>query len=205
MKDFNSPFYIVSTAPDQDLVDYIQQKTEVSASLVELISRHSGIYVDMVNTYCGSGPGNQNKQEILQEKDYNIYMAALKYDPNRGTKFSTHLGNETKWICLNYHNKTKVKNRREVEYRDEVAQRPTVHQADVEREDLLQRVHSLIRAHPDERVRKIFHLRYIEGEGNKVMAWERVSQHLSISIQGCINIHNKAVGKIKGQLEQSDA
>ena len=41
------------------------------------------------------------------EKDSTIYSSALNYDPDRNTKFSTHLANQTKWKCLNIINKKK--------------------------------------------------------------------------------------------------
>ena len=188
--------------PDLKLVEEIQLEKQVDVALDELIERHSGIYVDMVNSYFSRNSISQPKREILEEKDYNIYMAALKYDPSRGTKFSTHLGNETKWICLNYFNKNKTKYSREVEYKDELQACFPVESPNLEREDLIERIFCLVDGHPDPRVKQIFTLRYITGEGNKVMAWERVSQQVNVSIQGCINVHNKAVRKIQSQLEE---
>ena len=47
------------------------------------------------------------KSDLIEDKNFYIYQAVLKYDPNRGTKFSTYLGNETKWMCLNLYNKNK--------------------------------------------------------------------------------------------------
>ena len=76
-------------------------------SLLELINRHSGIYHTMVNYFLS---GNQNigdKTALSEEKNLNIYSSALSYDPNRKTKFSTHLANQTKWKCLNIINKKK--------------------------------------------------------------------------------------------------
>ena len=115
---FNTP------QSDVELVDQIQNGQEnIEAALKQLIHRHSGIYVKMVNSYL---PNNseitttQSKKEVLQDKDYRIYLAALKYDPNKGAKFSTHLGNETKWMCLNLFNKTKNRGKLEKQYKEAV-------------------------------------------------------------------------------------
>lgn len=193
-----------SDTTDKELVKTVQKgDPAISRALNLLIERHSGIYISMVNSYLSNPKATlqQHKQEILQEKDYHIYMAAMKYDPDRGTKFSTHLGNETKWLCLNFFNKTKNRTRLEQEYKDEVKVVDFIDPfLEIEEEDLLDQIHNLASRHTDARVGEIFRLRYKIGEGNKVMAWERISKKIGISIQGCINIHNKALTTIKSQL-----
>ena len=201
---FPQPSSCGAKPTDLDLVNKVQSDNGRNDALNELINRHSGIYVSLVNSYL-SNPAStlsQHKKEILEEKDYHIYMAAMKYDPERGTKFSTHLGNETKWLCLNFYNKNKNQLRKYQEYNDDIKTIEFIDPfADVERDDLISRIHQLASQHTDKRVAKIFHLRYRVGEGNKVMAWERVSKQVGISIQGCINIHNKAIEQIKKQLK----
>ena len=168
------------SVPDNLLVEEIQLDAQVSVALDRLIERHSGIYVDMVNSYFSRNSISQPKREILEEKDYNIYMAALKYDPKRGTKFSTHLGNETKWICLNYFNKNKNKYSREVEYKDELQLHFSHEAHDFEREDLIKRIFCLVEQHSDPRVKKIFYptIRYRGGEqGDGVGARKPTSKY----------------------------
>ena len=93
---------------DNDLIDAVQANPSTSSNeLRELIDRHSGIYMDIVNNYIPSNCNFLNKSDILEEKNYRIYLAALKYDEDKGAKFSTYLGNETKWMCLNLFNKNK--------------------------------------------------------------------------------------------------
>lgn len=190
---------------DFNLIEDIQKDNSNSFAISELIDRHSGIYVDMVNSYYSNPKGFRHKQELLQDKDYNIYMAALKYDPSRGTKFSTHLGNETKWICLNHYNKVKLKNHREMEFKEELNNTLVCEENSMEEDEILKRIKLLIRKYSDPRARQIFELRYFIGEGNKLMAWERVSQKVGISIQGCINIHDRALDQFKSQIEMSHA
>ena len=61
----------------------------------------------MIHNYVPSNTIFTNKDELISDKEYNIYQAALKFDSSRGAKFSTYLGNETKWMCLNIYNKNK--------------------------------------------------------------------------------------------------
>ena len=92
---------------DLELVKNIKEQTNVEDCLQELINRHSGIYLEMVNSFLKNCDNNSLRDEIVSEKAYAIYNTALKYDENRGTKFSTFLGNEAKWICLNASNKNR--------------------------------------------------------------------------------------------------
>ena len=58
---------------------------------------------------------------------------------------------------------------------------------------------SKIRKEKDKRLFKIFYLRYFKGDGNKLMPWRQVCKHakLNLSVQGCINVHNNYINKIK--------
>ena len=91
---------------DVELVENIKNEKDVDDCLQELIERHTGIYLDIVNKYT-QHTNTSNKLDLIDEKDYNIYQTALKYKSDKGTKFPTFLGNETKWICLNKQNKIK--------------------------------------------------------------------------------------------------
>ena len=97
---------LINKLQDSELVSNIKNNQKAEDCLQELIGRHTGIYLDIVNKYTQNG-NTTNKLDLIDEKDYNIYQAALKYKDDKGTKFPTFLGNETKWICLNKHNKKK--------------------------------------------------------------------------------------------------
>jgi len=68
------------------------------------------------------------------------------------------------------------------------------------RQDLFNKVLSIIKQHPDKRVEKIFEMRYIVGTKNKVMPWKQIGDQMNLSIQGCINIHNSAVEHVQQEL-----
>ena len=186
---------------DFQLIEEVKsQSRQSSQNLSELIDRHSGIYLDIVNSYVPDNCSVISKNDLIEEKNFYIYQAVLKYDPNRGTKFSTYLGNETKWMCLNLYNKNKknihvpcdnekLENTYYYNNSEEVLDQDTFNQ-----------IINLAKQHKDERVYKIFHMRYVIGEKNKVMPWQRIATELNMSIQGCINIHNNAINKFKQKL-----
>ncbi len=195
---------LINKLQDSELVSNIKNNQKAEDCLQELIGRHTGIYLDIVNKYTQNG-NTTNKLDLIYEKDYNIYQAALKYKDDKGTKFPTFLGNETKWICLNKHNKKKKEPQLSIE--------------DIKESDILEDKNVKIKSedleifseaikfsknHKDKRVEKIFEMRYITGERNRVMPWKKISEELNMSIQGCINIHNSAIEKFKIELKDKD-
>ena len=194
----------VNNLEDLQLVDNIKKDTKTEDCLQELIGLHTGIYLDIVNKYTLNG-NTTNRLDLIDEKDYNIYQAALKYEGDRGTKFPTFLGNETKWICLNKFNKRKKDPQLSI---DDVRESDILHpkKEKIKKEDLevFSEAIKLSKTHKDKRVEKIFEMRYITGEKNKVMPWKKISEELDMSIQGCINIHNSVVEKFKIELKDKD-
>lgn len=190
---------------DETLIENIQSNVKTEESLSILISRHSGIYLDMVNNYSSPQNPFANYEELIKDKEYKIYSAAIKFDKNKGAKFSTYLGNETKWMCLNTYNKNKRKPALHAENIENMPESNDINENSVEnniKKDLFDKVLSLISEHPDKRVEKIFNMRYIVGQRNKVMPWKDIGSEMNLSIQGCINIHNSVVGYIRGELSE---
>ena len=95
---------------DLNLINNIKSGKDVNRALLELIQRHSGIYVNMIEAFAAKTSNYINYTELIEEKDYYIYKSVLKFNPRKGAKFSTHLGNETRWMCLNLYNKNKKNN-----------------------------------------------------------------------------------------------
>lgn len=189
---------------DLDLIYNIKKDRDVNGSLTELIQRHSGIYVNIVNSYVPENSLFVKKADILEEKDYHIYQAALKYEDNHGTKFSTYLGNETKWLCLNTFNR--AKRRPQLTSEEYIQEESFFQEPDTgEQKELISKIFELTHSNPDPRVEKIFKMRYSDAITNKLTPWQKISTKLGLSIQGCINIHNKAIRVIKSQLNQENA
>ena len=97
---------MIEDLTDSALTDLIKAENDEGA-LEELISRHSGIYVDMLKKFGMNCLTHNQVSDIMNDKDYVIYKAALEYDETKA-KFSTHLANKTKYMWLTQ--KTKNKN-----------------------------------------------------------------------------------------------
>ena len=195
---------LINKLQDSELVNNIKNNQKAEDCLQELIGRHTGIYLDIVNKYTQNG-NTTNKLDLIDEKDYNIYQAALKYKDDRGTKFPTFLGNETKWICLNKYNKKKKDPQINIDDIKEGEMLVTkIDKIKKEDFEIFSEAIKFSKKHKDKRVEKIFEMRYITGEKNKVMPWKKISEELEMSIQGCINIHNSAIEKFKIELKDKD-
>ena len=63
---------------DTDLTTLVKKDNDELA-LQELISRHSGIYVDMLKKFGYNSLSFNQISDIMEDKDYVIYRAALEY------------------------------------------------------------------------------------------------------------------------------
>ena len=181
---------------DLTLIEKLQDRKDED-SLLQLIERHSGIYHSMVNHFMSHPQNALDKDQMVNEKDATIYSAAMNYDPNRKTKFSTHLANQTKWKCLNLLNKNKRMKQFFID-EDENHFEPSCESfiADLTRGEVLSVFETCLKKEKDERVKKIVDVRYGRTD-NKLTPWRVISEELEMSIQGCINIHNRFIEKVK--------
>ena len=189
---------------DIELINNIKEDSKAKESLTILIDRHSGIYLDMVNSYASPSSPFTDYQDLVNDKEYRIYNAAIKYKENKGAKFSTYLGNETRWMCLNMYNKNKRKPTFHSDFLENMPEDQEVDPNNISeniKKDLFNKVLSMISDHPDKRVEKIFEMRYIIDNKNKVMPWKDIGNEINLSIQGCINIHNAVVKDLQEELK----
>ena len=100
---------------DLELIESIKNSKD-EKSLTTLIERHSGIYIDMVRRFGIKSLSFDDFNDIIDEKEYNIYKAALDYDENK-SKFSTYLATKVKLICLSKRSKAN-KNKEKINYEE---------------------------------------------------------------------------------------
>ena len=176
------------------LVNDVKKDRNVE-SLKELIDRHSGIYVEMVNKHIPNDLEGVSKEDLIQDKDFSIYEAAINFDENKNTKFGTYVGNLARWKCLNIYNR-KIKfpqmNISDI-FDTKVSEEDAIKKIE-EKEDIA-KIFSALDYIKDKRVKQIFKMRY--GGDRKLTSWKKIAKKLDISIQGCINIHNKHLTEIK--------
>lgn len=184
---------------DLSLIIKIQDEND-ERSLLELINRHSGIYTSMVGRFASGSTSILDKNLIMEDKDFTIYSSALKFDPSREAKFSTYLANEVKWKCLNTINKLKKRKESSIEEEGNFTEPSCNDFIDsIYEEETLKNFKIFLNQETDERIKKIIDMRY-NNDNNKLTSWKIIASDLKMSIQGCIDIHNKFINKHKKKL-----
>lgn len=186
---------------DLSLINKIKNDKD-DECLLELIDRHSGIYVYIVDQYTKNKNNNISRELFMEDKDYTIYKSALDYNPERNSKFSTFLANQTKWKCLNALNSKINKHETSLE---------KVSYREADNDDAFQKLsrieafdvfNDMLREEKDPRVKKIIDIRY-NTSNTKLVPWRKAARELNMSIQGCINIHDRFINKVKNKLDQN--
>jgi DNA-directed RNA polymerase specialized sigma subunit len=171
---------------DLELIDEVLSHGD-SSCFREIVNRHSGIYLQMVHNYAPRETSIDNFNDLIDSRESHIYDAVRSFDANRKIKFSTYLGNHTRWLCLTAANK-----RRHVAMEDgfdcAVENDETKEVSD---QKVLKEIFEQLSCLEDKRIEKIFRMRYMQG-GKKLTPWRKIAKELDLSIQGCINIHNMA-------------
>jgi DNA-directed RNA polymerase sigma subunit (sigma70/sigma32) len=83
---------------ESDLITRVKTEQD-STALVELVQRHSGIYFTVVNRYASAYPNTIHARDLDDEKLFNLYRFICAYEPGRGTKLSTYIGDRTDYMC----------------------------------------------------------------------------------------------------------
>ena len=186
---------------DLSLISKLQKDNDES-SLIELINRHSGIYVYIVDQFSKNKNSLLNRDYILEEKDYTIYKSAIEYKPEKNSKFSTFLANQTKWKCLNAINDS---NKRKETGIDQLYNMPCQTESSYDslvRNESFDIFYEMLNEEEDKRVKKILDMRY-NTNNNRLVPWREVASEMNLSIQGCINIHNRFINKVKNKIDKN--
>ncbi len=192
--------YFINEEIDTLLIDKVKMYNDEKA-LCELINRHSGIYINIINRYGGKSLNQSQIKDMIDDKNYQIYKAAIEYNFSK-SKFSTFLANKTKYICLT--NKTNNKKNSNIVNFDDIEWNQGDGRFDPSEEssrnEFFSKIFNLINHHKDLRVKAIFKERYFSNTNGKLKAWKDIAEKVDLSIQGCINIHNRAVKEFQEKI-----
>ena len=184
---------------EDSVIKEIQEEKNVESNLSKIIDKHSGIFIEMVKHYVPENSEYSNRDDLLSEKNYQIYKAIKSFDFSKNVKFVTHLGNQAKYLCLNTYNKNKKKpevNCEEmkldwISFLSEEEHVSNIIKSDSK--ELFKRINEYLENHKDQRVKKIFDLRYFSYKDNKIKPWRLIHKEIGMSIQGCINLNKKTI------------
>ena len=187
----------LSKYTDLNLIKKIKEKS-CNESLKELISRHGGICFSMGKKFsCNS---SFNIHDLTDNKDWIIYSAALSFNGEKGSKFSTWLANQVKFYCLNLKNKTS----RYIETESDtieflVNQYHNSCNDKSNKKELINTLFDLLDQIKDENMKKAIHYRYFSSK-EKILNYCEIGEILNVTPQTVLNWHNKFINLAKKKL-----
>jgi RNA polymerase sigma factor (sigma-70 family) len=188
---------------DLELINNIKNNTCADDSIKELELRHSGICHQMIKKYYSAFVEKGiDPFDVSEEKNYIIYKSALNFNPDKNVKFSTWLGNQMRYHCLNCLNdkdNSVFLNGLSLEKFLDCKQQVVKDENYMVRE--CEYVLDLIKQLKDKRIEKIFKMRYFSDSNKKFMSWSKIGKKLNISTQTVINLHDKTIKTISNKLK----
>jgi len=182
---------------DIELINRVKDHA-CNESLKELIDRHSALCYDIYNKYSNTlkKASGELIDNINLEKNFIIYKSVLSFNPDKKTKFSTWLGNFTRYYCLNVINSKK----KYVPMEDELLNSIKEKEAELNgnqngnekasEKEMHDYVINILEKMKDERIKKVFNLRYFS-DFNKRSTWVEIGKKMKVSPQTAINLHNR--------------
>ena len=186
---------------DEMLIQNIKNNS-CNSSLLELITRHSGICFSIGKKFSNYGGVDLN--EINDNKDWIIYSAALSFKGDKGSKFSTWLGNQVKYYCLNLKNKTS----RYIGAEDStieflINQYYNDTKSSDSKKETLNTISDLLDQVKDKNIKQAIHYRYFSNK-NRILNYSEIGEILNVTPQTVLNWHNKFIDLAKKKLTSSN-
>jgi RNA polymerase sigma factor (sigma-70 family) len=193
---------IYKTKNDTDLVEEVKCKN-CSDAMKELEARHSGVCFSMIKKYYNAlSSVGLDPNEVAKEKDYVMYKSVLNYDASKNIKFSTWVGNQMRFHCLNSMNKINNSISMDNEnIKNIIEKKQCLESVKSINKENYEYIFNILSQFKDKRIEKIFKMRYFSDK--KVVSWSKIGKKLKISTQTVINLHNKALKFLKNKLESN--
>ena len=187
---------------DDDILVYNIKTKSCNTSLIELISRHSGICFSIGRKFSSYAGVDIN--EINDNKDWIIYSAALSFDSSKGSKFSTWLGNQVKYYCLNLKNKTsKYISTEDATIEFLVNQYYNSSKSPESKKEVLNTLSDLLVQIKDQNIKDTIHYRYFSNK-DRILNYSEIGKILNVTPQTVLNWHNKFISLAKKKLTSAN-
>jgi RNA polymerase sigma factor (sigma-70 family) len=185
--------------PDNNLAENVKNDN-CEESLKILISKHTPLCYNILQKfYPLLSKAGFTKDDVFNDKDYLIYKSAKTFKSNKKTKYSTWLGNYTRYHCLNMLNSKKCNliSIEEDGIRNLVERQPELQDPN-RLKNTREFVAHILSELKDKRVKKIYMMRDFSGEKK---TWKEIAAEIGVSSQTVINIHNKSKKFLKNKLK----
>lgn len=180
-----------SATTDIELVEKVKLNS-CEESLKTLIQRHSPLCFDICRKYTPALlKRGVNTNDVIDEKEYLIYKSALSFNADKKAKFSTWLGNQVRYHCLNCMNKNHLIPTEDSQL-DYFINKDIEHPTKETTKEQVDYVDNIIEQIKDKRIKQVINIRYFKNP-NKKTPWSKVASEIGVSTQTAINLHNRAM------------
>ena len=183
---------------DAKLIKLIKTKN-CNPSFKTLLDKHSNLFYSVCNKFGGQ----VDLDEIYKDREFVFYKAVSSFNEDKGAKFSTWLGNYSRYHCLNY-----IKNNHKyvVSGEDKIIhffneKSISEYDDDKDNKESIDHAFSILENMSDKRIFKIFKLRYLH-EGPK-LTWKQIADKFDLTPQTIINLHTKGRRVLRKKMKQA--
>lgn len=172
------------------------QNEECGDSLSSVIERYSPVFLSMYSRFISSiKQSGADPSDILDDKDMIIYEAVKSFREDKGVSFCTWLSNITKYKCLHLMNKSRKQCALKDRYKNKIeSDNNSFVPNPIDKISLIQELNKALSSIRDERVAKVYSLRYFSG---KKMTWSEIGKKMGFSSQTAINLHKRGADILK--------
>ena len=192
---------------DNTLVRKVKS-TGCNDSFLVLLARHENLYYKICQKYMPVVLAKgKRKEDLLSDKEFVMFRAVRSYKPNKKCKFSTWLGNCSKYHCLTFLNS----DNKHVDLEDDTInlfltdKTKQDYDSEVSLKDEKEYVFDILGKLHDKRISKVFKLRYFDKNTKKKKAtWSAIASKINTSTQTAINLHQRGVKILNKKLKSKE-
>lgn len=190
---------------DSFLIKQVKEHAN-SEAFDEISRRYGGLFYKQCHKYSAAlSSCGIFMQDIFNEKNITLLNCIKSFDPKKGAKLSSWIGNHARYLCLNEMNERKgtlpssddeIKNRIE-----EQQMFQKYFETSESLEESKERIFELLNQIKDKRVKEVFEYRYSTA---KKMIWQVIAKKMSTSPQTVMSLHKKGISIIKNKIRNEE-
>jgi RNA polymerase sigma factor (sigma-70 family) len=187
----------ISSFTDEKLIKNVLQK-QCNDSLKELVNRHGGMIFNIGKKYCTSC--NLDLNDLNDNRYWIIFNAAKTFNPEKGSKFSTWLGNQIRFFCLNFKNKNNklvlLEDNKTLEFFiNDFSKKENFSN----KKEIINNITDLFDKITDTNTKNAIYYRYFHNK-DRILNYSEIAKILNVTPQTVLNWHNKFINFAKKKL-----
>lgn len=170
---------------------------QCSDSLKHLVEKHSGMIFNVGKKYCPSC--NLDLNELNDNKYWIVFQAVKSFNSKKGSKFSTWLGNQVRFFCLNHKNKNSklvpIEDSHLEFFINDISKKNNLSK----QKELVNVIIDLFNEISDPNTKNAIYYRYFHNK-ERILNYSEIAEILKVTPQTVLNWHNKFIKLAKKKL-----